>query len=146
MKDETIAAATDALYLVACVKTKLKSKAPAKDLYISSLFTKSRRYVESKGGHWRILSAKHGLVEPDQVIGPYEMTLNKMGIADRREWAARVLKELVSLEPLPKQVVMLAGTRYRELLIPELQRRGIEVVIPMEGLAFGEQLSWLDSQ
>ena len=50
------------------------------------------------------------------------------------------------MEPLPKQVVMLAGTRYRELLIPELQRRGIEVVIPMEGLAFGEQLSWLDSQ
>lgn len=145
-KHHTVATDPDALYLVACVKTKRKSRTPAKDLYVSSLFTKSRAYVESRHGRWRILSAKHGLVDPDRVIGPYELTLNTMGIADRRKWATGVLEKLSKVDPQPRQIVMLAGTRYREHLIPELQRRGIEIIIPMEGLAFGEQLSWLDSQ
>lgn len=144
-KTRTVKADPNALYLVACVKTKRKSRAPAKDLYISDLFTKARAYVESKGGRWRILSAKHGLVDPDKIIGPYELTLNKMGVADRRKWAADVLKKLVRVKPQPKQIIMLAGVKYREYLIPELQQSGIDVVVPMEGLAFGEQLSWLGS-
>ena len=70
----------------------------------------------------------------------------KMRVADRRKWATGVLDELLQIDPQPKQIVMLAGVKYREYLVPELQRRGIEVIIPMEGLAFGPQLSWLDSQ
>jgi len=145
-KTAKIKADPNALYLVACVKTKRNSRAQAKDLYISALFTKARAYVESKHGRWRILSAKHGLLDPDKVIGPYELTLNKMGVADRRKWAADVLEALLRVEPQPKQIIMLAGMKYREYLVPELQKRSIDIVVPMEGLAFGEQLSWLGQQ
>jgi hypothetical protein len=103
-KTAQIKADPNALYLVACVKTKRKSRAAAKDLYVSSLFTKARAYVESKGGRWRILSAKHGLVHPDKVIGPYELTLNRIGVADRRKWAADVLEALLGVKPQPKQM------------------------------------------
>ena len=56
----------------------------AKDLYISDWFVKARAHVEQAGNEWFILSAEHGLVHPENVIAPYERTLNAMGIADRR--------------------------------------------------------------
>jgi hypothetical protein len=49
--------------------------------------------VESAGGPWFILSAKYGLVDPGQVIEPYEMTLNRMGRRERQAWAERVLHD-----------------------------------------------------
>ena len=44
--------------------------AKAKDLYTSDWFRKARAYVEHRGGPWFILSAEHGLVDPETVIGP----------------------------------------------------------------------------
>ncbi len=67
------------LYLVSCVSQKLPVSAPAKDLYTSPLFCKARSYVERKGQPWFILSAKHGLLHPDQPVAPYDLTLNTMG-------------------------------------------------------------------
>ena len=64
------------LFLVSCVKTKLPRRAAAKDLYISDWFRKARACVESTGCPWAILSAEYGLLHPDEVIRPYEKTLN----------------------------------------------------------------------
>lgn len=73
--------------LVACAAAKLDHPAPAKDLYVSSLFRKSRAYAERNADAWYILSAKHGLVSPAATIEPYDLTLNSMAIADGRRWA-----------------------------------------------------------
>src|SRR5690606_27502820 len=113
------------------------------DLYVSDWFSKARRYVESKGAPWFVLSARYGLVAPEDVIEPYELTLNTMGVADRRRWADRVLAQLPEKVPDPKRIVMLAGMRYRELLEPRLRAMGIDVQVPMKGLRIGEQLSWM---
>ena len=53
--------------LVGCVKKKGSSPAPAGDLYISPLFIGRRRFVEASCDRWFILSALHGLLDPDQV-------------------------------------------------------------------------------
>ena len=74
-----------AIYLVSCVGQKLKTPAPARDLYTSVWFRKARSYVESTGLPWSVLSAKHGVVHPDEVIAPYDLTLNSMKVADRRQ-------------------------------------------------------------
>ena len=132
------------LYLVSCVSQKLPVLAPAKDLYISSLFRKARSYVERKCQPWFILSAKHGLVHPDQPIAPYDLTLNTMGVRDRRWWAKEVLSQLEPHLDDAGGLVFLAGQRYRQFLEPALQQRGVSVSVPMEGLKIGEQLSWLD--
>jgi hypothetical protein len=128
---------------VSCVGQKLSSAAPAKDLYTSDWFTKARRHVESTGVPWFILSAKYGLVRPDEVIEPYELTLNTLGVEDRRRWAERVKQQLATHGNLPTTVVMLAGARYREHLEPYLTSAGVRVEVPMEGLRIGEQLRWL---
>jgi hypothetical protein len=133
-----------AVYLVSCVVRKRERECAARDLYISDWFRKARRYAEASGRPWFILSAEHGLVGPDQVIAPYERTLNTMRVAARRAWAKRVAGQLAGATADLSRVVFLAGARYREFLAEHLAGRGIEVTVPMEGLRIGEQLSWLD--
>ena len=131
------------LYLVSCVKSKLLQPAPAKDLYISNWFCQARACVERTGGAWYILSAKYGLLHPNEVIPPYELTLKSMGITERRTWAQGVIKDLQPHLADRKTVVMFAGAHYREFLEPSLKNLGIKVDVPMRGLRQGEQLRWL---
>ena len=134
------------LCLVSCVGRKRSSPAPASDLYTSPWFRKARAYAERVGGPWFVLSAKHGLVQPDEMIAPYDLTLNTMPVADRRRWAAKVLTQLEPHLDGVGSVVFLAGQRYREFLTPSLRSRGLVVSVPMQGLRIGEQLSWLTSE
>ncbi len=131
------------VYLVSCVSQKREQASAARDLYSSDLFCKARRYAEASGCRWFILSAEHGLVTPDQVISPYERTLNSMPVVERREWAERVAEQLLAVMPELSCVVFLAGERYREFLARHLVSRKIAVSVPMEGLRIGEQLRWL---
>jgi hypothetical protein len=57
--------------LLGCVKTKRDHRAKARDLYCSPLWRARRSYAEANGPPWLILSAKHGLVEPnrDSILG-----------------------------------------------------------------------------
>ena len=130
-----------ALHLVACVKEKAGSPAPAAVLYRSTWFRKARAYVEGLGAPWFILSALHGLVAPEQVLAPYEQSLHKMPAAQRRAWGERVVRQLEELEyASTAPVVVLAGTRYREPLAAWL---GTRAVVPMARLAIGKQYAWL---
>ncbi len=123
------------VYLISCVSKKRATPALAKDLYQSELFRRARDYVEASGGQWFILSAKHGLTDPDEVIAPYEQTLNT--------WAERVQAQMDERLPTVERIVVIAGKRYREFLMPYLHRRAAKVEVPLEGLRIGEQLRWL---
>lgn len=129
--------------LVSCVKSKRASPAPAADLYTSALFRSLRRYAEANADSWFILSAEHGLLRPTEVVAPYERTLNRMRKADRAAWAERVQRQLLQELPAGADVIVLAGERYREGLIPFLREQGFRVSVPLEGLSFGRQLQRL---
>ena len=133
----------DALVLVSCVKSKLPLAAPARDIYTSAWFRKARDIVEASGARWFVLSSRYGLVAPDAIIAPYDYTLNTLGVAERRSWAADVFDQLLPELTYRRRVVMFAGMRYREFLIEPLLRQGIEVDVPMANLRRGEQLEWL---
>lgn len=110
---------------------------------MSTWFTKARAYVESAGGRWFILSAKHGLLTPDDWVEPYNLTLADLRAPARRAWAQRVLHSLAPRIAPADRVVILAGARYREHLVPGLRARLVQVDLPFEGLGIGEQLRWL---
>ena len=135
--------ASGTLYLVACVAKKLNCEASAADLYQSDWFKKARAYVEAQGAPWRILSARYGLVAPHDWVKPYEQTLNAMTAIQRRAWAQPVLQGILHLAP--REVVFLAGRKYRENLTAPLVDAGVQVMVPMAGLGIGEQLGWLKS-
>jgi cytoplasmic iron level regulating protein YaaA (DUF328/UPF0246 family) len=131
---------------VSCVSKKADQPQPARDLYISDWFKKASRYAEKTSDQWYILSAKHGILEPDKEIAPYEKTLNDMGVDQRRSWAADVARQLEEVLQAGDQVILLAGQRYREFLLEPLRILGCDVKIPMRGMRIGEQLSWLKEQ
>ena len=134
---------SDAIILVSCVKSKLPYSAPARELYTSAWFRKVRDLVEASGARWFILSSLYGLVPPEAEIAPYEITLNTLGVAERRAWATKVLDKLLPETSGKQRCVIFAGNRYREFLIEPLQQFGLEVVMPMANLRQGEQLAWL---
>lgn len=131
------------LFLVSCVSKKRSAACAAKRLYVSPWFSKARAYVESRRLPWFILSAKHGLVRPEQRLAPYEMTLHRMKAAERRVWARRVLRRLQAHSRGCDRVVMLAGKKYREFLVPGLRKTGVRVEVPMARMSIGKQIQWL---
>ena len=132
------------IVLVSCVAGKQSSPAPAGEMYTSAWFRKARCYANLLGHPWFILSAQYGLLAPDEVIEPYELTLNRLRVKDRKAWAEKVLAQLRPRLTDVESVTFLAGQRYREFLEQSLQDRGLDVCIPMEGMRIGEQLNWLD--
>ena len=129
--------------LVSCVKQKRDSAAPACDLYLSPFFRALRYYAETHADVWYILSAEYGVLRPEQVIEPYERTLNRMSKRDRLSWAGGVQQRLLELLPAGAEVILLAGLRYREEIEPFLRQQGFSVSVPLEGLKIGQQLQQL---
>ena len=134
------------LCLVSCVSVKRRVPSRAGDLYASPWFRKARACVEAMGCPWYILSAKHGLLDPNSTIDPYNQTLKTMPVNRRRAWASGVIKHLAPRLVGVNSVAFLAGRAYREFLERELRGRGLTIYVPMEGMGIGRQLSWLADQ
>jgi hypothetical protein len=131
--------------LVGCVKEKRRTAAAAKDLYTSPLFVGRRRAVERSCDQWFVLSALHGLVDPDQRIEPYDVTLNTMAREQRRRWAAGVVQALQArLGTLQGHHFELhAGANNIEFgLVDAPIRHGSTVSWPTHGLPMGKQLQY----
>ena len=129
--------------LISCAKRKGPLPSPAEDLHTSQLFQKAKAFVGGTCDRWFILSAKHGLLRPDEVIEPYDQTLNTVSKAERQAWAARILVQLHPLVKPGDRFVILAGARYQEYLTPGLKEEGYLVEDPLTGLRSGARLRWL---
>lgn len=129
------------IVLVSCASKKLNHRSKAEDLYVSDLFRKSLAYArQMRPAGIFILSAKHGLVRPDDQIDPYDVTLNTMSLAGAKAWSYKVFDQLQRHADVKHDhFVFLAGDRYRRFLVPRLH----SVAVPMAGLQFGKQLQFL---
>jgi len=113
--------------LVSCVKTKRDESTTPKDLYTSSYFEKMRSYAEQYHDDWWILSAKHGLIDPDgDPIEPYDETLSGARVATKRAWAERVVDQLDEQGLLSEDVMFVvhAGKDYYGELLPLIKDSG----------------------
>ena len=82
------------IVLISCVSKKLPYRAKARDLYVSTLFKLNLKYANSLNpDEIYVLSAKHGLLELEREIEPYEQTLNNMRTTEIRAWANNVLQQ-----------------------------------------------------
>ncbi len=129
------------IILISCVSKKLDRKAKAKNLYISPLFKLNLKYAYSLNpDKIFILSAKYGLIDLEKEIEPYNKTLNKMNIQERKLWGKNVINQLNKFVNLKEdEIVFLAGKKYREYLIPHIKN----YKIPLQRLGIGKQLKYL---
>ena len=130
--------------LLGCVKSKVDHRAPARDLYCSRLWQQRRAYAEASDLPWLILSAKHGLVEPDQVLTPYDLALRELPAAERRRWGEHVAADLSDrFGALTRATFEVhAGAPYRDAIAAPLARLGARITAPLAHIPLGEQPRW----
>jgi hypothetical protein len=140
---------SDRIGLVGCGKRKLRHAAPAQELYVGPLFRGRRAYVDRTCSRWFILSAKHGLVDPEQVLEPYDMTLDDASAEERRRWSRWVIGELhARLGNLASKTFEAhAGVNYLDFgLVDQLEREGARVYRPAKGLSIFDQQAFYSRQ
>jgi hypothetical protein len=125
--------------LVCCGKQKLPRPAAAKELYKSTLFQKTRFFVEREYDGWFVLSALHHVLHPEQVIAPYEFKLPRPAAG---KWAEAIVEQLTAQVPPGCQLDYFGGAAYG-LIVSKLEAKGFPVRQPLAGLQVGERLHWL---
>jgi len=101
--------------LISCSATKLPHAAPAQELYCGPIFNLSKAWITERWrvDEWGILSAKHGLVMPDQAIEPYDLKLDDLTKDQLKDWEDKVIDQLTQKWGDNVIYLILAGYNYR---------------------------------
>jgi len=149
---------TPRLLVIACGARKGPQAAPAADLYRGQLFTAARRAAEADGRPWVILSAKHGLLRPTDVIDPYDATLttdDDVTLLGSKVHSAACFDSYHRQMPgqpehwrwpvhlLAAEVEAWCPARYVQAL--RLGRLNVTAT-PLAGLGIGQQKGWLTAR
>jgi hypothetical protein len=120
------------MILIQCVSSKKDKPLPARKLYDSTYFDALKRYAQATGESWTIVSAKHGLVEPNETLEPYD----EFGLSGTQavEIATKLSKKDV------ERVELIAGEKYSKPLLPALEGVGIDVSEKCRGLPIGKRV------
>jgi len=133
------------VYLITCSRTKSSKKTFAKELYKSQDFQKARKIAEKYGDLWFILSAKHGLVFPDDQIEPYDQSLLSLSDLQRNNWAIGIFKKLFPKLSPDDQITILGDDLYANYVAPLFKRAGFLVRVPLLGRSPIERSYWLNA-
>ena len=120
------------VFLVSCGRRKRCFAVPAKELYVSARFQRARASVEATGPPWFVISAEHGLLDPDEIIDPYDKTLKGATLEARRQWAEKVKRQMDKYLPDGEIIVILAEEDYYKDLTTYLKKRFAHIMIPVE--------------
>lgn len=132
--------------LLGCGKAKASEARPARELYTGNLFRLSLRYAElraAEGGVVYVVSAEHGLVELDQVVEPYEKSLQGSSKREREAWGLRTFDDVRRRHQQPGNVVILAGDVYAYPLRRAALLAKWTFEEPLRGLDIGGRLAQL---
>lgn len=144
------------IVLIACVAKKVDKISKAQDLYESTLFKSSLAYAKAlKPDKILILSALHHVLELNDVIEPYDVTLSnvpkkkrKPGLkiltaSEKKEWGKAVINILSTKTDLKKdRFVVLAGQEY----IKPIKDSITNLENPLNKLPQGKRVKYLKSQ
>ncbi len=128
--------------LISCSKSKGGHRDIARDMYVSPLYRKSVQLAELWGVPFYILSAKYGLLHPDELIEPYEQTLKTATKKEKQDWARRVDTQLRELSR--KEFIVLAGDDYFAPLLEAGGDEPLSYFAPMRSLSLGTRLAFLN--
>lgn len=125
------------LVVISCGAKKIWREFPeagptrARDAYTGQFFRKNRKYAETFGDRWAILSAKYGLVDPDFPIpGDYDVKFNhRNATITTKDIREQIIKQRLNCV---SQVVVLGGHEYGEAISEALSGLGVSVLRPLE--------------
>ncbi|MFA5675604.1 MAG: DUF6884 domain-containing protein [Christensenellales bacterium] len=129
--------------LISCSKYKRGVSCAARLLYdASNLFRKSLAYAQTISNEIYVISSKYGLVPLDDVIAPYDDTLNDKSAHELAVWGQRVAEQIRNRYDVTNtEFIILAGRSYYS----PLQEHFPNISLPLRGLPMGMRLAKLDS-
>ena len=129
--------------LLATARKKSTKSAPVTEFYQSPLFQKTLQYASNHYDRMYFYNAKDGLLLPDDIMDPYDVSIKTFTHYQREEWAQKVIEQFYQYEPSTNITVCLhGGSVYRKHLEPQLKNYDYHYEVPLKGLGIGEQLSW----
>lgn len=136
---------TKLIALVGCTSRQHRQAMPARWLYHSEWFVRAAAVAETSSAGWFILSARYGLLHPDQKIAPYDLILNDLSPSQRQVWAASVVQSLVQILKPNDRVLLLTDPEYAAPLLPVLANSAWRINAPLTDLTLPGQISWMDN-
>ncbi|MFQ4143301.1 DUF6884 domain-containing protein [Chlorogloeopsis sp. ULAP02] len=130
------------LYLVAGCGKQTNQKAAAKEVYCSQHFQACRKYAQSQGG-WKILSPLYKVLEPEEIISPYDLSPRSLSPNEHQQWAQEVARRIMQKTNPDTEIIFLTVKLYQKQVIPILKAHKYVIRTPMEGLGIGQQIRWL---
>jgi hypothetical protein len=130
--------------LISCSKSKGGHRDIARNMYVSPIFRKSVMVVEGWNLPFSILSAKYGLLHPDELIEPYDLTLKGASKQFKSEWARKVDEQIRNSIDPKKHLIALAGDDYCAPLTEAGAGHPLNYLAPMRGLSLGNRLVFLN--
>jgi hypothetical protein len=106
---------------------------PAAELFESPGFVVARERAAASGLRWFVLSARHGLLDPGDVVGPFDDQLGDRSLGYRVAWGEWVAAQLAERMWLSGVVVEVhGGVDFAQPLRQPLGRRGagVELALP----------------
>ncbi|NLF43226.1 MAG: hypothetical protein GX587_11065 [Bacteroidales bacterium] len=133
--------------LISCTNKKMDKPCKASEMYLPSpRFKLAYEYAKKNSDVVCIISAKYGLIDENQLIDPYNETLNGKSKLERQTWAKGVINKLSQSFDLENDTfVILAGRVYSEFILSAMNN----FELPLEGLSIGRwipKLRELNSQ
>lgn len=111
--------------IIGCSQKKLKFKAPVSELNQGQLFKALKKLTIKNNFDLKILSGKHGLLEPNQIIEPYDQKIkNKEEIAKIR---SKIILKTCQIWRDYDLIIIFMGKKYRNVLEPFFDNKFIVI-------------------
>jgi hypothetical protein len=136
---------TKLIALVGCTSRQHAQAMPARWLYHSEWFIRAAAVAETASAGWFILSARYGLLHPDQKIAPYDLILSDLSPSQRKVWAAAIVQSLAQIISPNDRLLLLADPDYHVPLLPLLENCTWRINAPLTSLSLAGQIAWMDN-
>lgn len=133
------------IIFISCTKKKKDHKCTAREMYSASAwFRGAYSYaITLNPSKIYILSAKYGLLEPTDVIEPYEKSLITEKDKEIRNWSRMVFAQMEKKQiNKGEEAIFICGKNYRKYLRNYFTKSSA----PFEHMAIGQQLSFFNKK
>ena len=124
--------------LIWCSKSKLSKITKAYRLYTWALFIKSVKFAEKYYDDWFILSAKHYLIDKNDIVEPYNYTLVNQNEDILKNFWSIISKMIMSKFPNDDIYILAWKNYYKYINIPN------KIYYPLENLPLWKRLQFLN--
>ncbi len=127
------------LAIISCSKSKLAGPQRVRELYTGDTFKLAVKAAEVLAERWVVISARHGVLHPEDIIESYDESVMTKSRRQREQWGQHVSRQLKLCMPTLQgsQVLSFVSALYQEFL--DLSGVGASFFCPLQGLAIGLQ-------